>query len=127
MSKHGAKARARAQNLLTRHRAFIIKALPVLAAIHMLGFAMLGAANNGYLSAIMVLVQALFAGVVFVVLPLERAWLQSIWPVNLAWLMLAIWASLPWLGLRGLQPPLSPDLYQLSLLTCAGRSCCLWR
>ncbi len=91
----------------------------------MLGFAMLGAANNGYLSAIMVLVQALFAGVVFVVLPPERAWLQSIWPAKLAWLMLALWAALPlaapWLGLRGLQPPLSPDLYQLSLLTLCGQ------
>lgn len=103
------------------YRAFIIKALPVLAAMQMLGFAMLGAANTGYLSATMVLVQALFASVVFVVVPLDRAWLRSIWPVGLVWLMLAGWAALPlmapWLDWPGIQPPLSPDLYQLSLLT----------
>lgn len=91
----------------------------------MLGFAMLGAANNGYLSAMMVLVQALFAGVVFVVMPADRVWLRSIWPAGFAWLMLAIWAALPlamrWLDLPGHQPSLSPDLFRLSLLPLYGQ------
>lgn len=122
---HGTAQRASKRDRLTHNQSFAIKTMPVLAALQMLGFAMLGAANNGYLSTIMVLVQAVLAGVVFVVAPVDRVWLRSIWPVGLTGLTLAFWAALPlairWLHLPDLQLLLSPDLHQIGLLTLCGQ------
>ncbi|WP_206239553.1 O-antigen ligase family protein [Novosphingobium terrae] len=95
--------------------------LPCTAALLTTGGALLGAANSGMLTAMFALGQCLLAGAIFSVMPAHRDWYASAWPAGLPCLLQLGWATLPSCHLPPIAPPLSPDLYALSLLSLYGQ------
>jgi O-antigen ligase len=93
-----------------------MRVLPAVAAGLLMGFAVLGGANTGFMGAMLACGQGLFAACVFALMPRAADWWRAIAPVAFPAALLAVWAMVP--GVAGLA--LSPDLYPLGLVELVG-------